>query len=157
MDELKSKSQLKREATALQKMGIKLIELPLEKLNLLPLPDNLKQAIIDAKSITSHGAQRRQAQLIGKLMRNADGEAILEGYQQLQDTASAQSAQFHVIEEWRERLITEGKTALTAFIADYPAVDIQMLRQLVKKAIADQTNERNTGASKALFRYLRSL
>ena len=64
MDEPKSKSQKKREADALQKIGVKLIALSLEKLDLLPLPDNLRQAIIEAKLLKSHGAIRRQAQLI---------------------------------------------------------------------------------------------
>ena len=46
MDEPKSKSQKKRDAAALQKIGVELIGLSLEKLDLLPLPANLRQAII---------------------------------------------------------------------------------------------------------------
>ena len=45
MDEPKSKSQQKRDADALQKIGVELIELSLEKLTTLPLPDNLKKAM----------------------------------------------------------------------------------------------------------------
>ena len=61
MDEQVSKSQKKREADFLQKMGVKFIELSLTKLDSLPLPDNLYKAIVDAKTIKSHGAKRRQA------------------------------------------------------------------------------------------------
>jgi ribosome-associated protein len=34
---------------------------------------------------------------------------------------------------------------------------MQHLRQLIKKAVDDLQKEKNTGAAKALFRYLRSI
>lgn len=156
MDEQVSKSKNKREADSLKKTGVAFIELSLTKLDALPLTDNLRKAIIDAKSIKSHGAKRRQAQLIGKLMRAADFEAILAAYEQILDEDSAVTANFHEVELWRERLIQEGKDALTEFIDAYQPDDVQQLRQLIKKAVDDQLKEKNSGAAKALFRYLRS-
>ena len=156
MDEQISKSQRKREADFLQKIGVKLIDLSLSKLDSLPLPDNLRQAIIDAKSIRSHGAKRRQAQLIGKLMRAADYEAILAAYDLILEEDSAVTASFHEVELWRDKLINNGKSALTEFIDLYQPEDVQQLRQLMKKATEDQQKEKNSGAAKALFRYLRS-
>lgn len=156
MEELKSKSQKKREADALQKLGIKLVELSLTKLDALPLSEALYQAIIAARSLKSHGAIRRQAQLIGKLMRSEDGEAILKAYEQLVAEESAQTANFHEIELWRNRLIHGEKEALTEFIHQYPATESQQLRQLIKKAVAEEQSGLNKGASKALFRFLRS-
>lgn len=156
MEEPKSKSQKKRDADALQKVGVKLIALSSAKLDTLPLPPNLRQAIIAAKAIKSHGAIRRQAQLIGKLMRAADSEAILEAYEAIMAEDSAQTAAFHELEQWRERLIHEGKEALTEFIDAYQPADVQQLRQLVKKAVEEHGSEKHTGASKALFRFLRA-
>jgi ribosome-associated protein len=156
MEEHVSKSQKKREADTLQKVGVSLVELSLEKLKLLPLTDSLYQAIVDAKRIKSHGAKRRQAQLIGKLMRAADHEAILEAYQQMLDEESAVTAAFHDVELWRDKLINEGKEALTELMNHYPVDDVQHLRQLIKKAIDDKQQEKNTGAAKALFRQLRT-
>jgi len=155
MDEPISKSQKKREADLLQKIGVKFIDLSLAKLDTLPLTEQLYKAIIDAKSIKSHGAKRRQAQLIGKLMRAADYEAILAAYNQLVEEESAITANFHEVELWRNRLIAEGRKALTDFIDTYQPEDVQHLRQLIKKTIEDQTKEKNTGAATALFRYLR--
>lgn len=157
MDELISKSQKKRDADFLQKTAVKFIDLSLSKLDTLPLSDNLRKAIIDAKSIKSHGAKRRQAQLIGKLMRAADHEAILAAYEQILEEDSAITAGFHEIELWRDRLINEGKDVLTEFIDCYQPEDVQQLRQLIKKAVDDQNKEKNTGAAKALFRFLRSV
>lgn len=157
MEEPVSKSQKKREADFLQKTGVKLVDLSLSKLDTLPLTDNLRKAIVDAKAIKSHGAKRRQAQLIGKLMRAADYEAILEAYEELTQEESAVTANFHEIELWREKLINEGKDALTEFIDAYQPEDVQHLRQLIKKAIDDQLKAKNTGAATALFRHLRSI
>ena len=70
--------------------------------------------------------------------------------------ASATTADFHEVETWRLRLIKEGKDALTEFIATCKPNDVQHLRQLIKKAVDEQHKEQHTGASKALFRYLRS-
>ncbi|KGP63798.1 hypothetical protein EP47_06165 [Legionella norrlandica] len=156
MDEQISKSQKKREALYLQNIGVKLIELSASKLDALPLTDNLRKAIIDAKSIKSHGAKRRQAQLIGKLMRSADSEAILSAYEKILAEDSAITAAFHEAELWRDKLLVGGREALTEFINIYQPEDVQQLRQLIKKALDDQAKEKNTGAAKTLFRYLRS-
>lgn len=156
MDEKISKSEQKRQADALQKVGVALIELSLAKLNTLPLTEPLLKAIIDAKSIKSHGAKRRQAQLIGKLMRRADFEEILAAYDKLLEADSATTAQFHELESWREQLIQGDKQVLTEFINVFQPQDVQLLRQLIKKAQEDVLHNKNTGASKALFRYLRS-
>lgn len=155
MDELKSKSQKKRDAEALKKIGVELVDLSMDRLDLLPLSDGLKRAVIEAKALKSHGAVKRQAQLIGKLMRSAEYDAIIEAYSELLAEDSSQTARFHAVEHWRARLIEEGKEALTEFIQAYPSIDVQQLRQLIKKAVDEQSKEKHTGASKALFRYLR--
>lgn len=156
MEEPKSKSQLKREVEALQKIGVEMIDLTQAQLDQIPLTEPLRKAIVEARSIKSHGAKRRQAQLIGKLMRAAETEAILQAYDALLAENNAQTHVFHELEQWRERLMHEGNEALTAFVSQYQPDDIQQLRQLIKKAIDDHKKEKNTGAAKALFRYLRS-
>lgn len=157
MDEPVSKSQKKRDADFLQKTAVKFIELSVAKIDILPLTDTLRKAIMDAKLIKSHGAKRRQAQLIGKLMRAADYEAILAAYEEILNEDSAVSANFHEVELWRDKLIQEGKDALTEFIDNYQPEDTQLLRQLIKKAVDEQVKAKNLGAAKALFRHLRSI
>lgn len=156
MDDEKSKSQKKRDADALQKLGVSLVEWRIENLDKLPLPDPLRQAILLAKSLKSHGARRRQAQLIGKLMRLSDLEAFTTAYNAIQADESAQTAGFHDVEVWRDRLVMEGPQALTDFVNAHHPDDLQQCKQLIKKAIDDHKNEKNTGASRALFRYIRA-
>ena len=77
MDDLKpSKSARKREYIALQKLGEELIALKASDLDRLPLDDNLRDAVLEAKQMKAHGALRRQKQYIGKLMRHIDPEPI---------------------------------------------------------------------------------
>jgi ribosome-associated protein len=157
MEYEKSKTQKKREADELQKIGVSLIDWRLEKLDQLPLPASLKQAILDAKSLKSHGAMRRQAQLIGKLMRSTDLEDFLPIYHEILDEANAKTASFHHIEIWRTRLIEEGHAALSEFVDAYHPDDLQHLKQLIKKAAdAHHLPSQPPAASRALFRYLRS-
>lgn len=156
MDESISKSQKKRDADALQQLGVRLVALPAAKLDTIPLSDDLRQAIDLAKTLKSHGAIRRQAQLIGKLMRSADTQAIAQAFQDLVDESSAKTAVFHEIEQWRMQLMMNNREALTDFINHYPKTDVQMLRQLIRKAVEEKNTNKVTGAAKALFRFLRS-
>ena len=71
-----SKSMRKREAHALQKLGEELVALRADDLARLPLDENLREAIDEARRLTSRGALARQRQYIGKLMRDVDVEAI---------------------------------------------------------------------------------
>lgn len=156
VDDLKSKSQKKRDADALQDLGNQLVKLSLDDLELLPLTDVLQQAICTAKSLRSHGAIRRQSQLIGKLMRSADHDAIALAFGQMQADDSAQTAQFHAAELWRKKLIEQGSSALAEFVNEFHPDDIQFLRQLIRKASATVVDIKQKTASKALFRYIRS-
>jgi ribosome-associated protein len=77
VEELKpSKSARKREYIALQKLGEELITLKESDLDRLPLDDNLREAVMEARQIKAHGALRRQKQYIGKLMRHIDPEPL---------------------------------------------------------------------------------
>jgi ribosome-associated protein len=72
-----SKSMRKREASAAQDLGTRLIALrESELLTALNLPETLQDAILLAKRITSRGGLARQRQYIGKLMRDLDPAPI---------------------------------------------------------------------------------
>jgi len=75
-DSKPSKSALKREFLALQKLGEQLITLREIELRQIGLDEDLLEAVLDARQIKSHSALRRQKQYIGKLMRRADPEPI---------------------------------------------------------------------------------
>ena len=67
-----SKSQRKRDATALQDLGAQLVKLTSAQVNRIPLPDDLLAAVRAAQAMPQRGAHKRQLQYIGKLMRQID-------------------------------------------------------------------------------------
>lgn len=152
-----SKSQLKRDMTALQALGEELIDLPAGQLANIPMPDNLREAIQEAKLLKSHEAIRRQAQRIGKLMREIDPADIRQALQKIKMGRVKEAQDFHEIEELREQLITEGDAALTNLMTSHPELDRQYLRQLIRNAQKDRKKGKKTGAELELFRFLREL
>lgn len=151
-----SKSQRKRQMLALQKIGALLVELPTAQLAQVPLDSTLAEAIATARTLTSHGAKRRQLQYIGKLMRDTDPEPIQTALDNLQLKNQQGKAKFHHIERWRDRLIAEGDKALQEFLTQFPTADSQHLRQLIRKAQQEHTAQKS-GADTVLFRYLREI
>jgi ribosome-associated protein len=152
-----SKSQRKKDMLALQKIGESLIQLTKEQLAAIDLPENLLAAIQHMQSLTSNEAKRRQLQYIGKIMRQIVNESIKLTLKKIESIHKNNTAQFHHIEVWRTKLLTNGDDALNSFLADYPKADRQQLRQLIRNAHQDRKNNKNTGVERALFKYLRSI
>ena len=75
-DSKPSKSARKREFHALQKLGEELLTLRESDLEDIELDEDLREAVLEARRIRSHGALRRQKQYIGKLMRHIDPEPL---------------------------------------------------------------------------------
>ena len=71
-----SRTDLKKESDALQKLGAGLVDLPASRLEKLKLGDKLADAIQEAKRITNFEGKRRQMQFIGKLMRGMEPELL---------------------------------------------------------------------------------
>ncbi len=152
-----SRSARKREAEALQALGEQIIRLPAAQFAELPLPDELRAAMLTARDLTRHGALRRQRQYVGKLMRNTDVEPIRAALARLQQSDAAATARLHQLEHWRERLLAEGDAALTELLDLHPAADRQQLRQLIRSARQEQTQGQPPRHARELFRYLRGL
>ena len=71
-----SRSAKKRASEALQQLGERLVAAPAATLARLTLPEELRDAVAEARNIRSFGARRRQLQQIGKLMRRQDDETV---------------------------------------------------------------------------------
>lgn len=98
-----SKSQLKREAQALTKLGEQLVSLDEKQLQQISLPENIRETIIATRKIRQHGARKRQLLFLGKLLRQTDTSEISVQLTSLH-TQSKQDAQvFHQLEQWREK------------------------------------------------------
>jgi ribosome-associated protein len=152
-----SKSSIKREMTAMQKIGEALVALPPSQLEKVPLPENLYDAVKFARTLKTGESIRRQMQYIGKIMRNVDIEPIKIALNKIKLSHERVTNEFHEVETWRDKLITEGDDAIQIFLQQHPTADRQQLRQLVRKAQHDRKTGKNSGAETELFRVLREL
>ena len=110
-----SKSARKREYQALQVLGEQLIELTDEQLHSIGLSEPLLDAVLAAKSMSAHGAMRRQKQLIGKIMRDTDAEPIRAALNAFGGNDRLAKQIFRQAEEWRERLLGGDGNDLNEF------------------------------------------
>jgi ribosome-associated protein len=152
-----SKSQLKRECDALQKLGEELLTLQTSDLNSMELPDELDDAVRTARKIQSRGGLKRQRQLIGKIMRQIDSESIEKQLAIIKHKHDTNTAAFRKIEQWRDRLLSNDKTALTEIINSHPDVDRQHINQLMRHALREQSQNKPPASARKLFKYLRDL
>lgn len=151
----KSKTQVKQEMHELQKLGKQLTELPKAQLAEVPLNEDLREAIDTLARIKSNEARRRQMQYIGKLMRNTDHEAIEAVLNKFKDRDQLHLRFDKMAEDWRKRLLEEGNSAQGALFDQYPQVDHQQLRQLVRDSHREIKNGKPPTNQRKLFRYLR--
>lgn len=152
-----SKSQVKRECDALQKLGEDLIDMKQSELDALNLPEILDDALRTARKIQSRGGLKRQRQYIGKIMRQIDSEDLKRQVEHLQHRHDTNSAHFRKIERWRDRLLEDDKTALSEIIDTYPEIDRQHVNQLIRQAKRELLQEKPPTSARKLFKYLRDL
>ena len=155
----KSRSQKKRESTALQKMGERLVALSSSELDAMPMTPSLADAVSKAKAMPPKSeALRRQMQYIGRLMReDADTEALAAALAELADKQASDTRAAHLLEARREELVAAAPEARTALCAEW-GLSPDLAKQAVTLA-AQAQNERDNGrppkAYRALFRLLR--
>ena len=96
----------------LQELGERLIGLTAPELDELPIDERLREVVLAASAMTAKGALRRQKQLIGKLMRGADADAIRRIIDARSTDDRLAKRAFAEAERWRDRIVSEGHTAI---------------------------------------------
>jgi ribosome-associated protein len=153
----KSRTQLKKEAVALQEMGAKLTRLSRDQLSHMDLPTELMAAIEAFWEMKSHGARRRQLQYIGSVMRDVDVTRIEQGLLEIEQGAYRQARAFHRLESWRDRLVDGDDGLMETILAAHPHADRQRLGQLVRSARKAKAKNEPPKSARNLFRYLRKI
>lgn len=154
-----SKSQLKREMTALQKLGEALVDAPRDRVKKVPMPEDVLEAILECQQISSHEGRRRQLQFVGKKMRTLSEEEtaiIQKTVDGWRGTSKAEAAALHAIERQRERLLADDNV-LTDLCAQHPTLNVQQLRTLIRNARKEQAENKPPKAYREIFQILKSL
>jgi ribosome-associated protein len=84
-----SRSERKRRAEALQRLGVRLSTLRPIRLEKLQLPSELLEALLEARQLRSRAALARQRQFIGRLMRELEPEVLERAQAEFADTRDA--------------------------------------------------------------------
>ncbi len=150
-----SKSQLKRDSKALQKLGKKLAALNSDQLARVPLDDTLQDAIALAHKLANkRSALKRHFQYIGKLLRATDVEPISAAVDRIENTGNQRKQLFRLLEHWRDRILAEGDDAVNEYCQQYAAADRQKLRQLGRNYRNAQTDAKKTHIARQIFKAL---
>ncbi len=131
-----SKSLAKRQAQGLQELGEAVAALSDDRLAAIDMPEALRLAIRDYRRTKSHEGRRRQMQYVGKLMRQADEDALREAVAAATLGSAKETLALHEAERWRAELIADDD-ALTRWLQAHPETDTQQLRSLVRAARRD--------------------
>jgi ribosome-associated protein len=148
-----SKTQRKKQSHARQSLGERLVDLTPSKLAMVPLPEKLREAVEMAQRTRSHEGRRRQMQYVGKLMRDADADAIAQVLAADSEHHRGVVTAMHAAERWRDGLI-DASLALTAFIDRYPAGAAVPLAALVSAARRERDADKAPRQSRVLYREL---
>ena len=127
-DEWVSKTQMKKQMNDLQALGMELTKLSTDTLKKIGLDEDLYEAVVTYKKITSNGALKRQSQFIGRLMR----------------------------EQARPRLLADDG-AITQFMADFPQADAGKLRTLIRNTKKEQEQNKPPKNFRALFQEIKAV
>ncbi len=156
-ESLISKSQRKRDAEAAQQLGKNILALSQDAQDSIELPESLSNALNEARRIKKNSALKRQLQYIGKLMRHIDLEPIQEQYLKLTNHYNTDIKALHHLENWRDRLLSEGDKALEDLLNDAPNADRQHLRQLIRQSAKETKLKKPPKSAREIFKYLKVL
>ncbi|HEY5798590.1 MAG TPA: ribosome biogenesis factor YjgA [Burkholderiaceae bacterium] len=154
-----SKSELKRQMTALQVLGAELIAQPRDRVKRVPMPEDVRDAILECQTIKDHEGRRRQLQYVGKKMRTLEPEevaAIQRTIDSWKGASKADTAAMHALERHRDRLLAD-EGALTELLAKHPELDAQQLRAMIRNARKEQAENKPPKAYREIFQILKAL
>lgn len=154
-----SKSQLKREMTALQELGEELVSQPKDRVMRVPMPEDVREVILECQKIKDHEGRRRQMQFVGRKMRSLEEDeiaAIRKMIDSWKGASKAETAAMHALERRREKLLADDK-ALTDLKERHPEVDVQQMRTLIRNARKEQAENKPPKAYREIFQVLKQL
>ena len=155
-EELKSKSEVKREMIQLQIFGQKLIDLSKHQRSKIPFTEDIKDALILADKINNkHEALRRHVRHLARMLSETDLEPIKHALDVMANKHQQETAKFIKLEKMRDNTIDQGSDAIEALLTEYESMERQKLRQLVRQASKEKKAEKLGKYYKALFEYLK--
>ncbi len=160
VDSRPSKTKMKQRSHDLQELGMALAALSDARLAAVDMPEPLRDAIVEYRRTKSHEGKRRQMQYVGKLMHNADEDALREAVAEATLGTAQHALALHAAESWRAELVADDD-AMTRWLSAHPDTDTQQLRSLVRAARRDAAGiapeDRQPKSFRELFQFIKPM
>lgn len=153
-----SKSARKREAQAIFELAAELACLSEHRIRQLPVEEPLRVLIRKVKGIRSHVARKRETQFLAKQLRNLDLTPLLAVVRPDAEAQRQEQGRLHLLEHWRDRLLEEGDAALAEALRQFPGLEPQPVRALLRQAAKERASapEALPPAARKLFQLLKA-
>ncbi len=153
-----SRSQIKRDAEALQALGKAIYALPKKQRKLVELNDLVLAAFEEANRIKSADALRRHFQYVGKLLRELDPNTLQAARTAVATAASANQTMQTQQQQLISSLLAGGREASEELLEKHPDLERQQLNQLIRNAARAEAKRpegaKEPPATKKLKQYL---
>jgi ribosome-associated protein len=154
-----TRTQQRRDALAVLALAMQLVELPPSKLARANLPEDVLREVESTRRITAHIARKRQLGFLAKVMRRHEDDAY-DGLRTLlgenREQLRKETAAMHRLEALRDRLLDDDN-ALQELIDQYPAIDRQHVRSLVRAARVERDGNKPPRAYREIFQLLKQI
>jgi ribosome-associated protein len=127
-----ARTERRRSEAAWAEFAKTLITISERHLLRMQLGEELLRVVQDTRRITSPGARNRALRLVRKELRGLDLQQLRERLEDLSHPSTRRAAT--PTDDWRARLLSGGEPELAAFIAEYPRVERQRFRTLLRNA-----------------------
>lgn len=154
-----TRTQQRRDALSVLALATQLVELPPSKLARANLPEDVLREVENTRRITAHIARKRQLGFLAKVMRRHEDDAF-DGVRTLlgenREQLRKETAVMHRLEALREKFL-DDENALQAFIDEYPSIDRQHMRSLIRQARVERDTNKPPRAYREIFQLLKQV
>ncbi|WP_457667191.1 ribosome biogenesis factor YjgA [Thiolapillus sp.] len=150
-----NKTRLKRELADLQKLVTGIIGLGENDRAKLELDARFLEGVRRAAAMKPSSGRNREIKYLTKQLQKQNLDQIRSWFENRDSRHSEENRRFHALEKWRDRLVEQGDQALQQYLEQYPHVDRQQIRALIRNAVKERNTGKPAGAGKKLFRQLR--
>ena len=155
-EELKSKSEIKREMHQMQDFALKLVKLSKHQRSKIPFTEEFKHELVLADKIQNkHEALRRHIRHMAKVLCEMDLEPINHALDVMANKHQQETAKFVHLESLRDQLIEKGNEFIEELLSQNDTMERQKFRQLVRQAAKEKKLEKVGKGHRDLFAYLK--
>ena len=156
-EELKSKSEIKREMHKMQDFAQSLVDMSKHQRSKIPLTDELLADMILADKIKGkHEAVRRHVRHIAKVLMETDLEPIYQAIDVMNNKHQQETAKFVRLEGLRDALIEGDNQTAEDVLAQNDKMERQKFKQIIRQAKKEKKAEKIGKHTLELFNYLKA-